>query len=166
VTGKVYKAHTDEEMDLLRSDVPRHCLLKGGEGAGKSVFGIVKVLGRLRRGCDGALTSPDLEHFKKSLWPEFRRWCPWECVVEEHRRMEAETWEPRSAFYILFRAETGGLARLDCGGMNEPEAWHGPNLNFWHLDEARRFKKPDALKVTRLLRAGRGGRPPGRLQTR
>lgn len=161
-SGKEYRPHNEDEAAFVFDDVPRHSLLKGGEGAGKSVAGIVKVLDRLRRGCDGAMTSPDLEHFKKSLWPEFRTWCPWDKVVGEHRRMAAETWEPHHAFFVTFHAEDGGLARLDCGGMKEPESWEGPNLNFWHMDEARHFKKAAALKVAagRTRIAGPRGEPP------
>ena len=131
------------------SDGPRYVLFKGGEGGGKSVAGIVKTLGRLRRGMNGAMVSPDFEHFKKSLWPEFRRWCPWECVVESQRHRQGVTWEPSKTFSLVFHNEAGGESVLLCGGANESEigTWEGPNLSFVHMDEMRRHRNPVALKT-------------------
>jgi hypothetical protein len=142
-TGKVYKPHHDQESALVYSDQPRYQYLRGGEGGGKSVGGIIKDLERIRRGCSGILCSPDMPHFKKSLWPEFQRWCPWEQVVEKHRRRGDFDWEPYAPFVLAF--ENG--ARLYCGGMDEPGSWEGPNVNFAHFDEARRKRDPRALKV-------------------
>ena len=118
-------------------------LLKGGEGGGKSVAGIVKTLDRLKRGMSGVMVSPDLPHFKKSLWPEFRRWCPWEFVVPKQRYRGSFIWEPHEPFSLAFVNGT----TLYCGGIDRPIAWEGPNVNFAHFDEARRQKGPDALKV-------------------
>jgi len=124
-------------------DTPRYALAKGGEGGGKSVAGIVKTLERVRRGMYGAMVSPDLPHFKRSLWPEFRRWCPWHMVVPEHQYRKNAAWEPREPFSLVF--EGGGT--LLCGGIEDPSSWEGPNLHFVHFDEARRKKTADALKV-------------------
>lgn len=144
---KYYEPHNERELELLLDDTTPAIIAIGGEGGGKSVFGIIKDLERLRRGCNGAMTSPDFEHFKKSLWPEFRRWCPWECVVPDHRRMESEVWEPSKPFRLVFYNRAGGYSSLYCGGMKDPGSWEGPNLNFWHPDEMRHHDKPDALKV-------------------
>jgi len=148
-TGKPYKPHKAEEHQAVYSDTPRYILLKGGEGGGKSVAGIIKTLERLRRGMSGAMVSPDLEHFKKSLWPEFRRWCPWDCVVESQRYRQAVTWEPTKPFSLVFNNALGTQSVLLCGGAKESEvgAWEGPNLSFVHMDEFRRHKTAAALKV-------------------
>jgi hypothetical protein len=141
--GKVYAPHHDAEREAVYSDAPRYQLFKGGEGGGKSVAGIVKVLNRIRRGMSGIMVSPDLPHFKKSLWPEFQRWCPWEQVIDSQQYRGAFSWEPNQAFTLAFKNE----AVLYCGGIEEPMSWEGPNVNFAHMDEARRAKDASALKV-------------------
>ena len=148
-TGKPYKPHKLEERQAVYSDGPRYLLLKGGEGGGKSVAGIIKTLERIRRGMNGAVVSPDLEHFKKSLWPEFRRWCPWDRVVEKQQYRQAVTWEPSRPFSLVFNNAVGTKSTLLCGGAKESEigSWEGPNLSFVHMDEFRRHKTAAALKV-------------------
>lgn len=163
-SGKPYQPHNDQEQQFVYNDTPRYMLLKGGEGAGKSVAGIIKVLDRSRRGCNGIMVSPDLEHFKKSLWPEFRRWCPWSCVIDRHRYRQAEGWEASKTFLLVFKNELGGYSELLCGGAKETEigAWEGPNVNFIHFDEARRHKEATALKTFdgRIRIPGPNGEPP------
>lgn len=163
-TGKLYKPHKPEEAQAVYDDSPRYVLLKGGEGGGKSVAGIVKTLNRIRRGCNGAMVSPDLVHFQKSLWPEFRRWCPWDCVVEKQKYRQAITWEPTRPFSLVFNNAIGTQSVLLCGGAKESEigAWEGPNLNFVHFDEFRRHKTAAALKVFdgRVRIPGPNGEPP------
>jgi hypothetical protein len=132
----------EEERQFVYSDSPRYALLKGGEGAGKSVAGIIKDLERLRRGMSGILVSPDLPHFKKSLWPEFQRWCLPDLVIPTQRYMLSLTWSPQSSFILNFI--TG--AKLICGGIEKPGSWEGPNVNFWHMDEGR-HADAEALKV-------------------
>lgn len=163
-TGKPYRPHHDEEAQAVFSDSPRYVLLKGGEGGGKSVAGIIKTLNRLRRGMSGVMVSKDFEHFKKSLWPEFRRWCPWDCVVESQRYRQAITWEPARTFSLVFHNERGGESVLICGGAKESEigSWEGPNINFVHMDEMRHHRQPVALKTFdgRVRIPGPGGEPP------
>lgn len=148
-TGKPYKPHTQDEHQVVYSDGPRYILIKGGEGGGKSVLGIIKTLERVRRGMNGSMVSPDLEHFKKSLWPEFRRWCPWDRVVEKQQYRQAVTWEPSRPFSLVFNNAVNTQSVLLCGGAKESEigSWEGPNLSFAHLDEFRRHKTAAALKV-------------------
>lgn len=141
-TGKVYKPHSEDEATFVYSDSPRYGLVKGGEGAGKSVSGIIKTLNRLRRGLNGIMVSPDLPHFKKSLWPEFRAWCPKEIVVSSQRYRLNREWQPHEAFELNF---ING-ASLMCGGIEKPGSWEGPNRNFAHLDEGR-HADAEALKV-------------------
>jgi hypothetical protein len=121
----------------------RHLLLKGGEGSGKSAAGIIRDLNKLKLGLYGILASPDLQHFKKSLWPEFKRWCPPEIVIPNQRYRLRLDWEPTQPFSLNFISG----ASLLCGGMEDPGGWEGPNVHFAHLDEARRKKTADALKV-------------------
>lgn len=162
--GTTYQPHNDLERSFVYNDNPRYALLKGGEGAGKSVAGIIKTLNRLRRGMSGIIVSPDLEHFKKSLWPEFRRWCPWQCVIPRHQYRQAEGWEPSKTFLLVFKNEVGGYSELLCGGAKESEigAWEGPNVNFVHFDEARRHREPVAIKTFdgRIRIPGPNGEPP------
>lgn len=141
-TKKPYSPHSEEERDFVYSDSPRYGLVKGGEGAGKSVSGIVKDLNRLKRGMSGILVSPDLPHFKKSLWPEFQRWCPKEIVIDSQRYMLNLSWGPHEAFRLNFINGTF----LICGGIEKPQTWEGPNVNFWHIDEGR-HADAEALKV-------------------
>jgi hypothetical protein len=157
-TGHGYRPHHADEADALASPQPRYLYVRGGEGSGKSVFGIVKTLNRLRAGADGILVSPDLPHFKRSLWPEFRNWCPPEVVIPEHRYRLAEHWQPGEPFVLSFISG----AHLYCGGIEEPGAWEGPNVNFAHFDEARRARNPEALKVLdgRIRIPARDGTPP------
>lgn len=163
-TGKRYSPHHADERSALYDDATRYILAIGGEGGGKSVFGIVKSLNRLRRGMSGVMVSKDFEHFKKSLWPEFRRWIPWEFVVERHRYRQAVTWEPSKTFQLVFDNAVGGTSVLICGGMKESEvgSWEGPNVNFAHMDEMRHHKTAVALKTMdgRVRIPGPHGEPP------
>jgi hypothetical protein len=157
-TGRLYTPHHDDERRFVYTDTPRRALAKGGEGGGKSVAGVIKDLERLRRGMHGMMGSPDFEHFKKSLWPEFRRWCPWQHVTQRHQYKAMPDWEPSKPFMLAF--ENG--ATLLCGGFDEPGSWEGPNVHFAHFDEARRHKTPAMLKVMdgRCRLTGPHGEPP------
>jgi hypothetical protein len=161
-TGKIYRPHHDLEAEAVANDEPRYLLLKGGEGSGKSCAGIVKDLNKLRRGCDGIMVSPDLPHFKKSLWPEFQQWCPPKAIVAEERYKLEPTWEPSQGFALHFHTELGGIATLYCGGIDDPTGWHGPNVNFAHMDEAHRHPTADGLKTIdgRLRIPGPSNVPP------
>lgn len=141
----------------MYSDSPRWALLKGGEGAGKSVAGIVKTLRRLSLGMSGIMASPNLPHFKKSLWREFRNWCPPEIVVPAQRYRLSKEWQPHEAFELNFINNTS----LMCGGMENPRSWEGPNVSFCHLDEGRHATSI-ALTVLdgRCRIPGPNGEPP------
>lgn len=148
-TGKVYQPHNDSEAFFVYQDSPRYMLLKGGEGGGKSTAGLVKAFNRLRRGMDGFLGSPDLEHFKTSIWPAFRAWCPWQCVIESQRYRSKPEWEASHRFAMVFKNELGGYSHLICGGFKEDivESWEGGNVSFGMFDEARRHKTAVVLKM-------------------
>jgi hypothetical protein len=155
--GKPYAPHHADEARFVFSDGPRYALAKGGEGGGKSVAGIVKVLERLRRGMNGIMGSPDLEHFKRSLWPEFARWCPWDQVIARHQYRGLVGWEPQRPFALAFK----NGAVLFCGGFDDPASWEGPNVSFAHIDEARRKKDATVIKVLdgRIRIPGPNGEP-------
>lgn len=105
------------------------------------------------------MVSPDFEHFKRSLWPEFRRWCPWEAVVDRQQYRKSFDWEPFKPFQMAFN--TGAV--VYCGGMKENDVmgWEGPNVNWAHFDECRRHKTAVALKVLDgRVRIAHNGIPP------
>lgn len=142
-TGRIYKPHTPEEAEVVFSDTPRHVLIKGGEGGGKSVAGIIKTLGRIRRGMSGVAGSPDFCHFRRSLWPEMQRWIPWEQVIKKQRDRGDPSWEPYVPFTLVFL----NGATLKCGGFDDPKKWRGPNINFVFCDEVALKKTADVIKV-------------------
>ena len=142
-TGRIYQPHNDNERRFTYIDSPRYKLCKGGEGSGKSTAGIVKTLQRIRRGMSGILCSPNLPHLKRSAWPEFRRWCPWDQVVKKHQRFGKLDWEPHEPFNIVFKNDS----ILHCTGIENPGSLEGPNINFAHFDEARHHPDGKALKV-------------------
>jgi hypothetical protein len=149
-TGQIYTPQNEAVKEFIANDKPRYMLLKGGEGGGKSAAGVIKNLNRLKRGCNGIMVSTDLEHFKKSIWPTFKEWCPWHCVIERHRYRQSEGWEPSQAFTLVFyNKQTGLYSELVCGGAKEDKigSWEGPNVNFVHFDEARGHRTSDALKT-------------------
>lgn len=142
--GHTYQPHHRAESLALKADSPRYVLVKGGEGGGKSTMAIMKSLERLRRGCSGLMVSPDLPHFRKSLWPEFVRWCPWDEVIPEHQHRRNTSWEPHTDFRLVFK----NGAWLYCGGLSrDAMSWEGPNANFAHFDEARRYHNAEAIKM-------------------
>jgi len=163
-TRKVYKPHNPEEEAVCFSDAPLNIAVLGGEGSGKTVMGTIKTLNRARRGCSGILASPDFEHFKRSLWPEFRRWCPWDRVVERQQYLQGLDRPPQKPFQLVLNNDVGTQSVIMCGGAYETEvsAWEGPNINFAHLDEMRRHKTPALLKVVsgRVRIPGPNGEPP------
>lgn len=143
-TGREYEPHNDDERKFVyETDGWRYGLIKGGEGGGKSVAGIIKALERVKLGLSGVMVSPDLPHFKRSLWAEFRRWCPWDYVTARQRYMANPDWFPHEPFMLSF---TNG-ATIFMGGIESPMSWEGANVNWAMFDEARRHKEPAALKV-------------------
>ena len=102
--------------------------------------------------------SPNLPHLRRSLWPEFRRWCPWDRVVKKHQRFGHLDWEPHEPWNIVFK---NGVT-LHCTGIENPGSLEGPNINFAHFDEARHHPDGKALKVLdgRVRIPGPKGEPP------
>lgn len=157
-TQRIYTPHHADESRFVYEDTPFAPLCKGGEGSGKSVAGIIKTLERLRRGMSGIMVSPDLPHFRRSLWDEFKRWCPPDALIADHRYRLRFDWQPSAPFTLAFA--TG--ATLICGGIEDPGSYEGPNVHFAYFDEARRHLTPTALKVLtgRARLVGPSGEPP------
>jgi len=159
-TKREYHPHPNPKVnELVESDTPRYVLFRGGEGGGKSVGGIVKVLEKVRRGMSGILVSPDLTHFVASLWPEFKRWCPWDMVIDNHQRMNSPGWLPqKNVSHLVFK----NGATIMFGGIDDPGKWEGPNVNWAMIDEARNKRTAEALKVLdgRIRINGPNGEPP------
>lgn len=141
--NRKYEAHHKQEWEWVNDREKRYLAALGGEGGGKTVAGIVRDLEKIGKGCSGIMVSPDMPHFKRSLWPEFRRWCPWEGVVDSQRHRESVEWEPTGPFSLVFK--TGAVVL--CGGIENPFSWEGPNMNWAHLDEPRKIPDAQALKV-------------------
>lgn len=142
-TGKSYTPHHKVEAEAIHSDTPTYVLFRGGEGGGKSVAGIIKALDRVKHNCSGVMVSPDFEHFRRSLWPEFRRWCPWDLVVENQQRRRAPEWTPTRPFEMVF---TNGSS-IHMSGIKDAGSLEGPNINWAMIDEARHLRDAAALKV-------------------
>lgn len=142
-TGKVYRPHNLAERMAISDNIHRYTLIKGGEGAGKTVCGTVRCLNKLQHGLTGFMLSPSLPHFKRSAWSEFVRWCPKEAVIDKHQERLDASWEPREPFRIVFK----NGAVLECAGIVNPGSLEGPNLNFAWFDEARHFPDASAIKV-------------------
>lgn len=148
-TGRLYVPHSNEERDFVyHYTVPFPAIL-GGEGSGKSVAGIIADLERVRDLQSGIVVSPNLPHFRRSLWPEFRRWCPWQCVVSSQQYRESPEWVPHEQFELVFNLR--GYPRLLMGGLigesGRVGSWEGPNVSFFHIDEARHLHSAQGLKV-------------------
>lgn len=161
-TQKVYRPHNEEERRWVYEDTPTYVYISGGEGSGKTTALVIKTLERLRRGMSGMMVSPNLPHFRRSLFPEFMRWLPQSVVIEEHRRYFHPAWEPYRSFDLVVHNELGGFSKLTCVGGDNPIMLEGPNLNFAALDEIRGMPNDEILKVLtgRIRVPGPNGEPP------
>jgi hypothetical protein len=157
-TNRVYTPHSTEEHNFVYNDYPRRGLLRGGEGSGKSTAGIIKALNRTRRSMVGLMCSPNLPHFQRSLWKEFQRWCPWDCVIPAHRRMGDLSWSPVRPFDIVF----DNNSYIHMVGVKNAGSLEGPNLNWVHFDEARHYPDKSAITVLegRIRIPGPNSEPP------
>ncbi|TVL98857.1 MAG: hypothetical protein CV087_20240 [Candidatus Brocadia sp. WS118] len=131
-TGKTYRPNSPAVTDFHTSPA-RYKALLGGLGSGKTAAGSMEAIKRIKAGYDGAILSPDHQHFIKSAFEEFSNWCPWEHLVKQNK---TEKW-------WLF--DTG--AKVFYGGIDDPDSWRGPNLNWIWFDEAARKKSDAAWKV-------------------
>jgi hypothetical protein len=131
-TGKLYHPNSPETLAFHLSPA-RYRLLQGGLGSGKTAAGSIEALKRIKAGQPGAIVSPDNNHFEKSAFEEFAAWCPWNHLAVENK---SKRW---------WQFDTG--AKVFYGGIDDPEAWTGPNLNWVWFDEAARKGDDHAWRV-------------------
>lgn len=129
-TGRSYRPNTPEKIAFHKSAKPLKALL-GGFGAGKTSAGAIEAYKRIRAGEPGAIVSPDSNHFEKSAGEEFAAWFPWEHLADQN--VQKKWW--------LF--DTG--SKVYYGGIDDPESWEGPNLNWVWFDEAARKRTRKAF---------------------
>lgn len=160
-SGRIYRPHNAQEEVFVYADEPKFMLIRGGEGSGKSVALIIKILDRLRRGMSGAVLSPNLPSFKRSLFPELLRWLPRSVVIDTHQRYFNAGWVPRESFTIIVHNELGGHSKLFCAGAESPRLLEGPNWNFVAMDEIRGMPNDEIFKVMqgRVRIPGPNGEP-------
>lgn len=120
--------------------------LFGGRGSGKTAIGSLEALRTIdeRPGWPGMIIAPDYPHLVRSTWPEFMKWVPGGAIVAQNK---SEKWlrfyNGTTVFY---------------GGIDNPESWRGPNVNWLWFDEAG--KKKDSKAYLILLAGVRIGPDP------
>lgn len=142
---------------FLQSDA-RFLGYVGGIGSGKTAAGAVKTLLKIDQGKPGIMVAPDFPHFTKSTWPEFKKWCPWDRVINGHLR------HPYTNEKVLRFRTAHGEVPLYYGGIDDPDSWTGPTVNFFWFDEGRRKQTRRAFDIL----AGRirtGDKPQGFVTT-
>ena len=115
----------------------------GGRGSGKTGLGIQEALRlvRERPGWPGGIVSPNVPHWNRSTWPEIERWLPWERIIRHHK---TEKW-----------IEFDNGSKVYYGGIDDPDSWRGPNLNWLWFDEAARKRTDrDWLILLATVRVG------------
>jgi len=113
----------------------------GGIGSGKTAAGAVKALRKTDEGEPGIVVAPDFPHFSKSTWPEWSRWIPWGRVENRHLN-HPYTQDKR----LLFRTQHG-VVPVYYGGIDEPDSWTGPTVNWCWFDESRRKDDRKAFDI-------------------
>jgi len=140
--GKIYEPNRGQLN--FHNSTARFRILFGGRGSGKTTAGSQEAIrNRIRLGLSGSVVNPDMENFKYSTWPEFRRWVPWDRVIDNDQRMGEFGWEPRGNFVVHFK----NGAVVYCKGLRDPDAARGPNLNWLWYDEGGRDKTGLAWKL-------------------
>lgn len=135
-----FRPNSSAQRDFLLSEA-RFVAFVGGVGSGKTCAGAVKSVLKLDGGYDGAIVGPDFPQFAKSTWPEFAKWCPWSRCTNKHLD------HPYTQKKILTFDVRGKEVTVYYGGIEDPHAWAGPNLNWVWMDEAGRKKTRKAFDV-------------------
>jgi len=112
-------------------------------GGGKTGAGAQKALRKIMQGESGAVINPDMENFKFSTWPEFKRWIPWNMLVPRQRYRQSAAWDATRPFTLVF---VNG-AKVYCKGLRDPDSARGPNMNWLWYDEAGRDKNGMGWKL-------------------
>lgn len=134
-----YKANPRTSR-FLKSEA-RFLGLIGGIGSGKTAAGAVKSIMKVNDGKPGIVVAPDFPHFSKSTWPEWSKWIPWHKVANSHLN-HPYTQDKR----LLFRTKHG-LVPVYYGGIDEPDSWTGPTVNWCWFDEGRRKDDRKAFDI-------------------
>lgn len=162
--GREFEIRSEEIYNhIYKTDSPKHLYIRSGEGAGKTSLLSVIILNKLKRGMSGAFVCVDMPMLIK-VWDEFKKWIPWECVIDDHKHMNSPSWTPyRSLFEIVFHNELGGYSKLFIGGLGDNYGkWESLSLSFFAIDEARHIPKDTIMKVAigRIRKDGPNGEPP------
>ncbi|MBD3268486.1 hypothetical protein GF373_17600 [bacterium] len=148
-TNKTIFKASPTQSATLRSNA-RFIGAFGGLGSGKTALGAVWAIHKAQQGKPGIIVSPDFPHFSKSTWPELEKWIPWS-GVQNKRLNHPFTTDKRLIFNTPY-----GPTPVYYGGIDDPDAWRGPSVNWFWFDEARRKDKRRAFDIL----AGRIRVPP------
>lgn len=129
----------------------------GGIGSGKTAVGAVKAAQKINDG-DGIVVGPNFPHFAKSTWEQLRKWFPWSRVVNGHLN------HPYTQSKVLLVQTPNGIHKIYYGGIENPESWTGPTVNWFWFDEARRKDTRKEFDVL-LGRIRTGPNPQGYVTT-
>lgn len=148
-TGKRFTYPSEDVEDLMNLDTPRHLLITGPEGSGKSALGAFWALGKLKWGCDMVIVAPNMPSLRRSTWPEFANWVPWNCVIHEHQHMQNPAFSPYKSFELVFRNALGGFSKAIVSGIGDHHAifLEGININSCWLDEARSISSSEPYTI-------------------
>ena len=128
-------------QSLFIASKARYLGLISGIGGGKTAAGAVKSLLKADSGQPGIVVAPDFPHFAKSTWPEWKKWIPWDRV--KNRKLN----HPYTKDKRLVFATPRGDVEVFYGGIDEPDSWTGPTVNWAWFDEGRRKDTRDAFDV-------------------
>lgn len=148
IKQKVFRA-SPTQSQVLQSNA-RFIGAFGGLGSGKTALGAAWSIMKVQEGKPGIIISPDFPHFSKSTWPELSKWIPWSAVENRHLNHPFTT-DKR----LVFRTNKGPVT-VYYGGIDDPDSWRGPSVNWFWFDEARRKAKRHAFDIL----AGRIRVPP------
>lgn len=138
-----YRYNPSDNQSSFVWSAARFSALWGPRGCGKSGGGAQKALRKIMLGESGAIMNPDMENFKLSTWPEFKRWIPWDMVVPSQRNRKRPEWEPTKPFTMVFM----NGAKVFCKGLKNPDSARGPNINWLWYDEAGRDQTGEGWKL-------------------
>jgi len=135
-----FRPNSASQRDFLLSKA-RYIGFIGGTGSGKTCAGAIKTIMKLEDGFDGAVVAPDFPQLAKSTWPEFAKWLPWSRCTNAHLD------HPYTSKKVLKFNVRGKIVSVYYGGIEDPSAWTGLNINWAWLDEMGRKPTRQAFDV-------------------
>lgn len=147
--GKIYDPSAGQRSFHADRSVLR--LLYGGRGSGKTTGGAQEAQKKIADGKSGVVVAPDEKHFKRSTWPQLNEWIPIDPELTGLPQSPlVEHWS-KGDQYVRFI--TG--ATLWYGGVKDPDAWRGPNVNwFWYDEPGRHPSRTSMLILLGCIRIG------------